>query len=128
MDQAIICRETWQKMLLESMPIGFPIGENCIKARTKRFSGWAISRCAMGCLGAQTQLHAPFFARGQIPLEQTGCLGARTSWIDGTGLSLHHIAMETILLEGGGVGLVIQTLQVCFVVGKQPIALLPAVQ
>ena len=36
--------------------------------------------------------------------------------------------METILLEGGGVGLVIQTLQVGFVVGKQPIALLPAVQ
>ena len=36
--------------------------------------------------------------------------------------------METILLEGGGVGLVIQTIEVGFVVGKQPIALLPAMQ
>ena len=59
MDQAIIWGEAWQKMLLERMPLGLPLGENPIEARTKGFGRWAI-----GCLGAQTQLHAPFFARG----------------------------------------------------------------
>ena len=44
MDQAIIWGEAWQKMLLESKPLGLTLRKNRIKARTKWFSGWAISR------------------------------------------------------------------------------------
>jgi hypothetical protein len=41
MNQAIILGEAWQKMLLESLPLGLPLGENRIEAGTKRFNRWA---------------------------------------------------------------------------------------
>ena len=50
MDQPIICREAWQKMLLESMPIRLPLRKNSIKARTKWFSSWGISRHIQACV------------------------------------------------------------------------------
>ena len=76
----------------------------------------------------EAQLDSPLLSRRQGALQQPGRLGAALGWINGLLLRTDQIAVKTILLIGGGIGLAVEALVVGLVIGEQPGATIPAEQ